>query len=101
MNSAAISEPRLPAPHHRIDDEAKADINAGIDATQAQGATGTFIPAGLVWGWHVLSSTEPLTEGISASDANYKTTVKAIVLMSDGANSPTVYSNANHNQSTY
>ncbi len=80
----------------------KSTIDSAIDAMQAQGATGTFIPAGLAWGWRVLSPTEPFTEGVGPSDQYYDTTVKAIVLMSDGANSASVnQSNGNFNQSTY
>ena len=69
----------------------------------AYGAMGTFIPVGLVWGWHVLSSTEPFTQGIAPSDDDYDKTVKAIVLLSDGENSITSTatnqqgSNPNHN----
>ncbi len=76
-------------------------IDTAIDAMTPLPYTGTFIPIGLVWGWNVLSSTAPYTEGIGPSDPNYDKTVKAIVLMSDGENSPTIYINHNVNQSTY
>ena len=41
----------------------------------------TVIPAGLLWGWRVISPTEPYTEGVAY---NNDKTVKAIVLLTDG-----------------
>ncbi len=79
----------------------KATIDTAIAAMTPHAATGTFVPTGLVWGWHVLSKGEPFTEGVGPSDADYDETIKAVVLMSDGDNSPTVRINNNHNQSTY
>ncbi len=64
-------------------------LNA-INAMQSQGATGTFIPVGLAWGWHVLSPNAPYTEGIGPEDEDYAKTVKAIVLLTDGENSPSI-----------
>ena len=74
-----------------------------IDDMQAQGATGTFVPVGLAWGWHVLSPTEPFTEGIGPDDEDYEKTVKAIVLLTDGENSPSIAitSSTNKNDGTY
>lgn len=74
-----------------------------INAMQAQGATGTFIPVGLAWGWHVLSPTVPFTEGLGPSDEDYSRTVKAIVLLTDGENSPSISatSSINKNDGTY
>ena len=85
----------------------KATIEAAIDGMVAYGAMGTFIPVGLVWGWHILSSTEPFTQGMAPSDDDYDKTVKAIVLLSDGENSITTTatnqqgSNPNHNVSYF
>ncbi len=42
----------------------------------------TYIPAGLLWGWRVLSPNRPFADGAPYSTAN----TKAIVLMTDGAN---------------
>ena len=56
-------------------------INAAIDALQAKGST--VIPAGLLWGWRVISPTAPFTEGASYTDEKW---VKAIVLLTDGEN---------------
>jgi Flp pilus assembly protein TadG len=74
-----------------------------IDAMQPQGATGTFIPVGLAWGWHVLSPTVPFTEGLGPGDEHYDKTVKAIILLTDGENSPSIdITNSNNdNESTY
>jgi hypothetical protein len=78
-------------------------INDAIAAMQPQGATGTFIPVGLAWGWHVLSPTAPFTEGLGPGDEYYDKTVKAIVLLTDGENSPSVSitPSTNKNDSTY
>ena len=78
-------------------------IDNAIAAMQPQGATGTFIANGLIWGWHVLSPTEPFTEGLGPDDEYYDKTIKAVVLLTDGANSPSiaVTGSDNHNESTY
>lgn len=77
----------------------KATIETAIDAMIAYPATGTYIPAGLVWGWHVLSPGLPFTEGVGPSDEKYTKTVKAIVLFTDGEND--VGDDGNHNKSRY
>ena len=77
----------------------KAAIKASIDAMIAYPATGTFIPAGLVWGWHVVSPGVPYTEGLAPGDEYYDQTVKAVVLFTDGDNSVTGISN--HNRSYF
>ena len=43
----------------------------------------TVVPAGLMWGWHLLSPNGPLADGTSYSDAS---TIKAIILVTDGDN---------------
>lgn len=61
------------------------DINTAIDGLTAYGET--YIPAGLMWGWRVLSAKEPFDE--SAKDPNISSqsdVKKYIVLMTDGAN---------------
>lgn len=69
---------------------------------EPHGAMGTFIPTGLVWGWHVLSAGEPFSEGIGPGNPKYEKTVKAVVLLSDGENSATMTSDTdNHNKSLY
>ena len=78
---------------------AKAAIKTSIDAMIAYPAMGTFIPTGLVWGWHVVSPGVPYTEGLEPGDDYYETTVKAIVLFTDGDNSVTGISN--HNKSYF
>jgi len=44
----------------------------------------TVIPAGLMWGWHLLSPNGPFGDGAPYSD---EVTIKAIVLVTDGDNS--------------
>ncbi len=77
----------------------KASVTSSINNMIAYPAMGTFIPTGLVWGWHVLSHGAPFTEGIGSNDPDYNKTVKAIVLLSDGENSVTGMSN--HNNSIF
>lgn len=60
---------------------AKGTIDAAIDALAAKGST--VIPAGLLWGWRVLSPGAPFTEGKPYSDEKW---VKAMVLLTDGEN---------------
>jgi hypothetical protein len=45
----------------------------------------TYIPAGLIWGLNLLSPAEPFTQG-AAYDTKNRAPRKAMVLMSDGAN---------------
>jgi Flp pilus assembly protein TadG len=56
-------------------------ITTAIDALVANG--NTAIPAGLLWGWRVLSPTAPFTEGAAYDDQKW---VKALVLLTDGEN---------------
>ena len=56
-------------------------VNTAIDALQAKGST--VIPAGLLWGWRVISPAPPFTEGVDYSNDKY---TKAIVLLTDGEN---------------
>ena len=62
----------------------KSLIQPKIDAMTASGST--YIPAGLTWGRRLLSSEEPFTEGLTSSQIDAKKGVKAIILLSDGAN---------------
>jgi Flp pilus assembly protein TadG len=62
------------------------------DKIKTMTATGnTYIPAGLIWGWRVLSSDAPYAEAMPAAAMKSKNGVKALVLMTDGENvkSPT------------
>jgi hypothetical protein len=62
-------------------------MRAAIEAMEPGGFT--HIPQGLVWGWRVLSPEEPFSQGAAYDDA---TTQKALVLLSDGANTfPATY----------
>ncbi len=50
-------------------------------------ATGwTYIPTGLLWGWNVLDSAAPFTEGKSPAETSRTNGKKAMVLMTDGEN---------------
>ncbi len=52
-----------------------------IDAMQANG--NTVIPAGLMWGWHLLSPNGPFADGVPYTDTK---TIKVIILVTDGYN---------------
>lgn len=52
-----------------------------INAMQAYGST--VIPAGLMWGWHLLSPNGPFGDGVAYTDTS---TIKAIILVTDGQN---------------
>lgn len=68
----------------------KTKLNDTIDAMVATGET--YIPAGLLWGWNMVDSEEPLTSAKSAADIKDMGGSKAIVLMTDGQNTLAPYS---------
>lgn len=72
----------------------KGTITTAIDGMQAAGST--VIPAGLSWGWKVVSPTEPYTEGVAYGEQRV---AKAIILLTDGRNQ--VEGNIGHNDSFY
>ncbi|MDH3581209.1 MAG: pilus assembly protein, partial [Hyphomicrobiales bacterium] len=59
----------------------KSDVISGINAMISSGYT--VIPAGLSWGWRLISPTEPFTEGADYDDDDV---IKAIILLTDGQN---------------
>ena len=73
----------------------KADLITALDNMVSTG--NTVIPAGLAWGWRLISPTEPFTEGTAYDDEN---TVKAIILLTDGRND-VGGGMGNHNRSRY
>lgn len=77
--------------------EGKTKIFKAIDNMQANGNTN--VPEGTAWGWRVLSSGEPFTEGRSEKESGND---KIVIVLTDGANT---YSPAGNdpagNRSTY
>jgi Flp pilus assembly protein TadG len=64
--------------------DTQSTLNSQIDGMVATGET--YIPAGILWGWNMLDSQQPLTAAkTAAAMANLKG-VKAMVLMTDGDN---------------
>ena len=59
----------------------KQDVLNKIEEMIANGVT--HINLGAVWGWRVLSPSEPYTNGVAYEDENFN---KAIIIMTDGAN---------------
>lgn len=59
-------------------------LKANIDSLVAVG--NTYIPAGLVWGWNILDPNQPITGAKSKSQLAATGGKKALVLMTDGAN---------------
>ena len=55
----------------------------------------TYIPAGLAWGWRMLSHHKPFNQGASDEDVVEKNVRKVIVLMTDGANTCRPYAGDN------
>ena len=70
-------------------------ITNEINAMQASG--NTVIPAGLMWGWHLLSPNGPFYDGVPYSDTK---TIKVIILVTDGYNDVSGGNNG-INQSVY
>jgi len=56
-------------------------IKDAIDAMTPNGATN--VPEGMAWGWRVVSSTEPFTQGRKESE---KGNDKVVIVLTDGAN---------------
>lgn len=73
----------------------KATLDAAISEMNAVGST--VIPAGLAWGWRLVSPGVPFTEGAPYDDED---TIKAIVLLTDGRND-IGGGMGNHNRSFY
>jgi Flp pilus assembly protein TadG len=73
----------------------KGTVTDAINALTPNG--NTVIPAGLLWGWRTLSSTEPFTEGHPYDEEKW---VKAVVLLTDGENDVSG-GTSNHNHSVY
>lgn len=59
----------------------RGDVEAAINEMVATG--NTVIPAGLAWGWRLISPGPPFTEGTAYDD---KDVIKAMVLLTDGQN---------------
>ena len=72
----------------------KSTLTSAINQFIARGYT--HIPAGLAWGWRVVSPEEPFTEGAPYEDPDNE---KAIVLLTDGQ--ITLQRQWTHNRSYY
>ncbi len=46
----------------------------------------TYIPAGLVWAWRLLTPSDPFSEGVSFEKLKEERGTKALILMTDGEN---------------
>jgi len=62
----------------------KEELIEKINSLRANGFT--YIPAGLIWGWRVLSHKEPFSQGASDEEVRSRGVRKIIILMTDGAN---------------
>ncbi|MER9653712.1 pilus assembly protein [Mesorhizobium sp. M0152] len=76
-------------------------IKAAIDLMQPNG--GTNVPEGMAWGWRVVSSRQPFTQGRSETE---KGNDKVVIVLTDGANtyytpSSLGYSDPAGSKSTY
>jgi Mg-chelatase subunit ChlD len=68
----------------------KNKLHSTIDGFVATGET--YVPAGLLWGWNMLDSEEPLDKAKTAAAIKDMGGTKAIVLMTDGQNTLAPYS---------
>lgn len=68
-------------------------VESAIKTLKASG--NTYIPAGLAWGWNLLSKPVPFTDG-AAYDPSNKKPRKVLVLMTDGANTMAVKADGSH-----
>ena len=59
-------------------------LHAEIEGMTA--SQNTYIPAGLAWGWRVLSAANPFNEGRTKAKLKEVNGIKAMVLMTDGTN---------------
>jgi Flp pilus assembly protein TadG len=64
--------------------EDKAAVLAAIDDMEASGLT--YIPAGLVWAWRLVTPQEPFSEGLTQDEINKIGGIKAVVVLTDGEN---------------
>ncbi|MEX0644738.1 MAG: vWA domain-containing protein [Parvularculaceae bacterium] len=64
--------------------EDKDAVLAAIDDMKASGLT--YIPAGLVWGWRLLTPQAPFSQGLSFDDIDKVGGTKALVVLTDGEN---------------
>ena len=96
-NASSGKGPEFNCPPSSITDltNKKSDVTTAIDALEPNGST--VIPAGLLWGWRVLSPTAPFTTAKPYDDEKW---VKAIVLLTDGQNDVGGGSNG-HDKSYY
>ena len=62
----------------------KATLDSQIDAMIATGET--YIPSGLLWGWNMLDSNEPITGAKTKAEMVLLKGTKSLVLMTDGDN---------------
>lgn len=60
-------------------------VKNAISSMAVQGDQ-TYIPAGLVWAYRLVSNIEPFSEGVTYEVMQRDRSVKAIVLMTDGVN---------------
>jgi Flp pilus assembly protein TadG len=63
----------------------KSLLTSGINALVTSGET--YIPAGLLWGWNILTPEQPMTGGRTKQEMQQAGGTKAMVLMTDGENS--------------
>jgi Flp pilus assembly protein TadG len=64
--------------------DSKSNLESKINSMSGSG--NTYIPAGLLWGWNLLDSDEPLGVARTKADMAAKDGIKAMVLMTDGEN---------------
>ncbi len=64
--------------------QTRATVESEITALTATNET--YLPAGLMWGWRLLSNAAPFNQGVTYNAMANESYTKAIVLMTDGVN---------------
>jgi hypothetical protein len=70
----------------------RSTVTSAINKMTTQGET--YIPSGLTWALRLISIEAPFTEGMAYSDIKGQLGVKAIVLMTDGKNTASLWGGA-------
>lgn len=104
---ASIGSPNVPypgrlwscGPEIQTLTDSKSTLSTVIDNLYPAG--NTHIPSGLLWGWNMLTPAAPLKEAKTSAEVNANGGKKALVLMTDGANSTSPYADGNYGEHIY
>jgi Flp pilus assembly protein TadG len=82
--------------------ELTSDLSKATSTISSLSAAGeTYLPAGLTWGWNMLTPEAPLTSATDLATMKAKGGKKVMVLMTDGANTLAPYADGTHTYPVY